>query len=910
MPDRLSAAASTEDAAFSLVCRHHAGLAGPAGARPFALPGDTPHQAPDRVVDVHNIRIDVAFDIDEGRVLGTCTTTVSAINEGLETLPLDAVEMTIEAVSIDGEPVAFGYDGQELRVHYGARPAGQQVDVAVRYQCTPRRGLYFNRPDAGYPDKRVEIWTQGQDQDSRHWFPCHDFPNEKTTSEVIATVPERFTTLSNGRLLSVEPAGEGLRRWHWQQATPHVYYLVTFVAGEFSVMETDVDGLPVQYLVPPGREADGDRALGNTPAMVRLFNEKIGVPYPWDKYAQVTVQDFIFGGMENTSATTLTDGCLYDERAGLDFTADDLVSHELAHQWFGDLLTCNEWAHGWLNEGFATYFEAIWTEHHRGRDEFHWEMLTNAEFYMGEDASHYRRPLVEKTYNEPIDLFDRHLYEKGSLVLHQLRAILGDDLWWKAIRHYVTKHAYQTVVTSDLQRAIFEATGRNLEWFFDQWCFKGGHPEFRTTWSWDDQAKVGRLTIAQTQETDEVTPLFRVPLTVDFYRDGGEAVRRRIEVSGKEEAFAIPLDFRPIAVVVDPDAQVLCTAEFERPREMLQAILAHCPTIKPQIHAVEGLARQGSGPALATVREVLLDEGRFWGVRAKAAAALGKARGDRAREILLEALDVAHPKVRRAVAGALGSFRLDPVVGATLAERLAAGDASYFVESSTAAALGATRVPEAGAALVGVLDRPAFREVIRAGALGGLAATQDQAHLPVLVEWTGWGKPSWAREAATAALGRLGKKDGQVRDEAIERLVDLLHDPWLRVRLQAVGALQRLGDRRAIEPLQDFVKRELDGRGVRMGREAINAIRSGKQDEEVTTLRKEVDDLVKQNWGLQERLEKLEARLDGPAPDAPEAATAVETAAAKGKAKGKAAPGAPAPVKAGKAAPKPKPGKK
>ncbi len=480
-------------------CGGHFGAAGygAAAQRPFALPGDQPHYARDRAVDVRHITLEIAIDPKAKRIEGTARHTFAPINDGLTQLEFDAVEMEIGAVRLEGSDLPFSYDGARLRIDLGGpRNAGEELTVAIAYSAEPRRGLYFVGPDEGYPDKPLQVWSQGQDEDSRHWFPCFDFPNQLATSEVLVTVPDPLTAVSNGELVSVEER-DGLRTYHWRQSTPHVAYLLSVAAGDFAEIIDQVDGVPVQYYLPKGREEDGRRALGRTPEMVRFFSERIGIPYPYAKYAQVVVNDFIFGGMENVSATTLTDSILQDERAHPDYVdaGDGLVAHELAHQWFGDLLTCRDWAHGWLNEGFATYFDALFTEHHYGVDEFRYQMRRNAEIYLRDDAQRYRRPIVSHTYNEPIDLFDRQFYEKGGWVLHMLRFELGDDLFWKAIRHYTAKHRGANVTTPDLQRAIEEATGRNLDAFFEQWVYGAGHPALTVSHEWDDSTKQAKLTV-------------------------------------------------------------------------------------------------------------------------------------------------------------------------------------------------------------------------------------------------------------------------------------------------------------------------------------------------------------------------------------------------------------------------------
>ena len=294
-------------------------------------------------------------------------------------ITLDAFDLTVHRVRSNGRLLPFDNDRRRLTIGLGrSRRVGRNIRLVVEYEAMPRRGLYFLRPDEAYPNRPRQVWSQGEDEDSRHWFPCYDYPNDRVTSEVVVTVPSRYIAISNGRLLEVREGEDATKTYHWRQEQPHATYLVSLVVGEFARIEDEVDGIPVEYYVPPGREEDARRTLGQTPDVLRFFSETTGVPYPWDKYAQVTVADFIFGGMENTTATTLTDTVLHDQRAHLDFSAVALVAHEAAHQWFGDLLTCRDWSHAWLNEGFATYFELLYKEHHEGADEFVYARMQEA----------------------------------------------------------------------------------------------------------------------------------------------------------------------------------------------------------------------------------------------------------------------------------------------------------------------------------------------------------------------------------------------------------------------------------------------------------------------------------------------------------------------------------------------------
>ena len=835
----------------------------------FALPGDRPHYARDRVVDIRHVRLDIHLDLDQKRVRGSVAHSFSALNDGVTSIELDAVDLQISNARLVNGPAGIGDPGIPLRFSVSdakvrieldtPRHPGEEITIALDYSGSPRRGLYFVGPDEAYPDKRLEAWTQGEDEDSRHWFPCYDSPNEMATSEMHVTVREPFTVIAIGELRGVEPGPEdGTRTFHWYQSVPHATYLTSVVAGEYAELRDEWDGIPILYYVPPGREEDGREVFKNTPDMMKFFSERTGVRYPYAKYSQVFVQDFIFGGMENVSATTLTDSALYDERARLDADADPLIAHEIAHQWFGDLLTCRDWSHGWLNEGFATFMELAYCEHNKGHEEFLNALRAEMDSYLGE-SGRYKRAIVTNVYNEPIDLFDRHLYEKGGIVLNMLRVHLGETLFWKAIRRYAISRRGTNVVTPDLQRAIEEATGKNMDWFFDQWVYSAGHPELKAEYSWDDGAKIARLSFKQTQSGDKVPEVFRLPMRIDFKLDDGGVSSNNVDLVEREQSFLFPLASQPKFVRVD--GEILRTLDFSPPAEMLREQLAHDDNVLGRIEAARALGKKSDRESIAALGKAVREDG-FWGVQAEAAKALGTIRLNAAMEELLKGANVQHPKARRAVVRALGEFREERAAQA-LERVVDEGDASYYVEASATAAMGKTRSPRAFSALVRGLQKPSMNEVIRAGAFDGFADLRDQRAVPIAEEWSRYGKPVGSRGSATAALGHLGEiVPEHVKEDIVDHLTDLLDDPWFRTEVTAIGALQNLKAEKAVPHLERRAQRALDGRVVRTARLAVQAIRSaGDKGEEVKKLREELDKLVDTNRGLQDRLDKLEARL-------------------------------------------------
>ncbi|MDX2093095.1 MAG: M1 family metallopeptidase [Kofleriaceae bacterium] len=834
--------------------------------REFAFPGTRQRWAPDRVVDIGHIALAIEVDPAKRTVRGTATLRSTVIAPDTRFVELDAVELTIEKVTVGGEPAVFRHDGTKLRIQL-PRPAatGTELVLEVGYRGAPRRGLYFIGPDPGYPDKPTQVWTQGQDEDSRYWFPCFDAPLEKATSEVMVTVPAHLFALSNGTLASDKTAG-GKRTLHWRLDVPHSCYLITLAVGDFAAIETTWRDMPVVYYVQRGREAAAERTLARTPAMLELFSRRFGVDYPYPRYAQVFVADFIFGGMENTSATTLTDSILIDERAALDYDIDSLVAHELAHQWFGDLVTCRDWGEGWLNEGFATYSEYIWREHHEGRDAADLELEDWADMYFGEDSGRYRRTIATKLFDEPIDIFDHHLYEKGGRVLHMLRHLLGDDAFFGALRFYLNKHRHGVVESRDLARAVEESTGKNLDWFFSQWVIDGaGHPELEVAFAWHADDKMVTVTVEQKQKVDARTPLFRIPAKVRF-RIGDRDVDQAIDIRDQRHVFYLHVGEEPTQAIFDPGRVILCALKVDKPESLWMNELSFATLWIDRGHAAMALAKRGGPTAEAALADALGTE-QYWAVRGSAAMGLASLRTQSARDRLIQALGTeVHPRARRVIARALGDFVHDEAAGAALAKIVEKGDASYFVEAEACLSLGKTRTQRAPELLRQAATRESFTDVIRQHAYRGLAEARDDSALGLLVEGTRWGKVTQGRRAAINALSQLmrGRRDREERDVR-EKIELLLADRDFRVQAAAIEGLGVIGDPAAVAALRRMTERELDGRLRRRGKEIIRDLEEGAPlADEVRRLRDEVGELRTLANALRERLDHSEAAKQAP----------------------------------------------
>lgn len=820
------------------------------GQSRFVLAGTTRQYPRSRLFEIRHLALDLDLLVGEKRIKGSASIEFERVAPEAHTLTLDAVGFEIDAVILasadEMREVTWRYDGDQLHVQVPLDVADGMIQV--EYAVTPRRGLYFLGPDAQVPQRPLQVWSQCQDQDARYWFPCHDAPDAKMTSELRVTVPAGWVALSNGELLEEPGDSSAERVFHFAFNAPHPSYLMTLVAGEFSVLEDrpavmpDGRKVPVRYYVPRGRESDGWRSLGTTPQIIEYFSEMTGVAYPWTSYSQVIVNDFTFGGMENTTATTLYEYALLDERAALDITSVDLVAHELAHQWFGDYVTCRDWSEAWLNEGFATYFEHVEREHRLGRDEYDWGILSELDSYLGEAASHYTRPIVCREYQAPIDLFDRHLYEKGALVLHMLRRTLGDATFRRALRAYLEQHQHGLVETTDLKRTFERVSGRSLDRFFDQWVYQAGQPELEVTGTFED----GVLTVtAQQKLPDGVVP---VEWEFEVEYSAGNRTERLCTVSSEVYAtHVVRLEHKPEWVAVDPDFRAAVSVKLEFPADLLRGTLAKSGSLRSRVLAAQALAKRTDVPSIEALRACLDNEQMPWMLRAECARSLAKVMVPESLEALVRAANTEHPKVRRAVATALGSFK-KPQAFAALAP-LAQHDVSYAVQAQACRAIGSTRQPGALEVLKNRLEQDSYADMVRSAACEGLAALRDTTAIDWLLEAAQYGKPSRGRRAAIAALGKLGESRA-VR----EKLEELLQDEEFYIRVQAAQALVQFGDARAMAALESRLRVEQEGRVIRVIRESLLTLGGGAAD----AVRRLSDDVT----GLQRKLDEMRARVE------------------------------------------------
>ncbi len=647
------------------------------GGNPFAPPNASIHYALDRDYDLQDLSVDLNVDYANLTFSGFCVNTLAPLRDGLKVIQMMAAQdLHITSVSIDGLNATFTRSGKMLSIS-SPMPLtkGKKVAVKIVYNAVNTKaqpfgggggGWHWIKPTTSNP-KRVGFWTQGESDSNSNWVPMWDYPNDFTTSQTRVTVPADWNVVGNGNLISDSKSSDGKSRtFVWKMPLPHATYLLSLCAGPFDIKTDNWEGVKLMYVVPKGDGYLIDGSFGDTKDMLSYYSKITGVKYAWPKYAQDAMYDF-GGGMENVSATTLGAGSLTEPREGFRRMAS-LNSHELGHQWFGDLVTCKDWGQVWLNESFATFMQMMYFEHSLGKNGYDEEVENNTQAYLGESRN-YKRPIMTRMYPNADSMFDSHTYPKGGVVLHTLRKRLGDDLFWAGIKLYLTTNAHTPVESWQLCKAFTDVSGINCEPFFQQWLYSPGHPVIDSTWKWDEAKKQVVVAVKQTQDTTNGTPIYDIETSVGVI-NGGIVTRTPMHLKAASEELRISCNSKPDAVLFDPDHVFLREipqshwAESELPSilkyapncvdrsKAMQLLLTGTPSdavVKLVSEAV--LEDSGAVPALRTIRplanlkrsdlrhlfEMLLTHPNF-DRRAEAVSALGDLPADPGTTSKLRAL--------------------------------------------------------------------------------------------------------------------------------------------------------------------------------------------------------------------------------------------------------------------------------
>jgi aminopeptidase N len=765
-----------------------------------AARADRPY-APSRDYHLQNVRVSLRFDLDQRKVIGEVTHTLSSLRDGLTHLDFDCADLTVSSARVNGKDATFDLCDNKLHVNL-AQPAkaGEKYEVNLQYEGKPTTGLYFILPDKDDPSRPKEIWTQGEAEDTHHYIPIYDYPNDRTTSEMILTVPADWLTVSNGKLLSVQDAAGGMKTWTWRQSLPVSTYLISFVAGEYKEKKDTWRNIPVTYYVPRGLEDTIDPTFSHTKQMLDFFSERFGVAYPWEQYAQTAVDDFVASGMENVSATTLSarDMVRPDLAGEKAEAADNLVSHELTHQWFGDLVTLKDWTNTWLNEGFATFGANLWEEHQYGVDAAAYRYWRDQNSWMPSKEL-FPIPIVTRDINDSVE-YVGNVYDKSGWVLNMLRKQLGDDAFFRALKHYLEANRLQNVVTADLVKAIEESTGTNVDPFFDQWIYGAGAPRFSVKSTYDAAAKKVNIDVKQTQKVEGRVGLFRLPVDIAITTAGGEKVFP-IEVSKAEETLSFAVDGPPLMVLFDKGNKILRSLDFQKSPEEWIRQLQTAQDVPDRADAAVALGNIKDNDAATSALGEAARRDHFWGVRNEALRALGRINSPNARKQVLAALSNEQPWVRLVAVEQMGKFQNDEETIKRL-QAIYKDDKAYSVRGVALQSLAQDKGSGTTALLEKALSTSSPDDVLRRASLRAMGTLGDAAVVPSLLEWSGPGKPSSLRGIAIGALGRVDLKNHDIT----ARLISYLNETSFDIRYASIFALGHRGDPTAIEPLEALLK--------------------------------------------------------------------------------------------------------
>lgn len=673
----------------------------------------------ERDFDILHYRIELSLEEENRSLRGETTIRMAALRDRLTTCTLDAETFTVDRV-LDGASQALPFTHRDGRLTIELdRPVahGDEISVTVHYSGTnvdvdPKRygmspgydlGLDFKSESDVNPQL---INTLSFPEGARHWFPSYDHPNDRATQETIVTVRADYEVLSNGRLGGVsEPAG-GKRTWHWSQELPHPTYLFVLVAGPYVVLEDSAGELPLHYWVYEKDVDDAMRSFERTPEIIAFFNEEYGYDFPWVKYDQITIPG-IGGGAESTGATVLGASTIHDARAEQDFPSHWLVAHEAAHQWWGNLVSYRDWSETWISESFATYGEYLYSRHALGEDEAAVNLLGKKNAYLREAHERYKRPVVFERWTYPNENFDRHTYQKGATILHMLRRILGDAPFRSAMTHFLTTHAFQPVDTHDLMDAIKEATGQNIEWFFQQWIYRAGHPVLDVTYQYQESKPSGKLSVRVRQTGD----VYRTPIQIGVHTSSRRD-SQTFWLESADETLELDVAEKPLLVRFDEGNYLLKEWTFEKSTEELVYQLENDDVIGRMWAATE----LGDHPALSRAAR----RDRFWSVRRAAIESLGaKASVELLREVAFDE----NSKVRVAAFRGLGETRNAALVP-FIEERFRRDD-SYVAQAEALRALGMIADPSSRPLLEEASRTASHRDVVGRAARGALRELDD-----------------------------------------------------------------------------------------------------------------------------------------------------------------------------------------
>ena len=845
-------------------------LGRPPRRRPFAKPGTPRQEERIRYVDVKHVKAELTLATQKKEVRGTVTHTLSPLHPYLTRVELDCApelkvsKVTESAKSGSAVPCKFTTANGKLTVTFDkAHGPDETVDLAIEYSGSPTRGLVFVLNEAAYPEKPLAIWTQGEAEDTHFWLPCYDYPNDRATSEMIITVDNPLFVVSNGALLETKKNPGDTTTFHWKMDVPHSSYLISLAVGDFSVYHDKVGDLPVDYYVARHvDEATARRFMGKTPQMIRFYNQSIGQPYPYVKYATTCLPDF-GGGMENISATSMTDGALRDEISALEGDADGLVAHELVHQWFGDLLTCKDWSHIWLNEGFASYFDPLFAEHDRGADVFRLEMD-----HVLRRLSRERSPVSPPHRRDALRILGADV-RRNDLCQGRVRAACAAGSISATTPGGRACAAMSPSTSLKSSRPMTSArpwkplparisNGSSTSGFSRQ-----ATPSSRFAGAMKMPTRPCAVKLEQTQALDDQTPLFKLPTTLEITEDVGKTRVVSISIDAALQEFVIPALVKPRMVEIDPDGWLIKELDFEKSFDENLFALEHARCVLGRVAAAAALAKSAKDkPETIKALSAAWKREKAVPARREMVSLIGTG-VESSRAALLEASSSAEARIRVAAIEGLARLKQDAATEALFRKVLADAREAYGARKAALRGLVSWKVKDADQLLEAALKIPGDRHSVAATALELALETPGPQARELAALYSRFGQPRALRSAAIRAFAHLGKDDSSLQDV----LITLIDDPDRSVRMQAWGAVGTLKLKKAAPALTARLGQEAVGFSGFPRRMLEDAIQALKDPEPAVAAgpdaaARTIEELQKQAADLQKTARELREKID------------------------------------------------
>ena len=758
-----------------------------------------------RDYDQQHIQLNLHFNFEAREVSGEATLTVLPLKNNFRELNLHSQIETIESIRCEGKKLKFSRADGVLKIQlHRSFQQNETVKVSIQYKTNPGTGLHFFYPSKEAPEMPYQIWSQGQGENNRYWIPCFDLPGDKIKMDMFATVPANLEVISNGHLVAVsENPAKREKTFHWKMDYPQVTYLIALAIGEFFTVSDTARGVPLNYVIPVRhKDADINLIFGRTPDMINFFSDYVG-PYPYEQYSQIPVHDFKHGGMENATATILNSRIFHTPNAKPNYSPEMLIAHELAHQWFGDLLSVKRWPHFWLHEAFATYFTDLYFEFQHGKNEFRRRRLEQNRWYFEYREKSARLNEVQPADAPfiPVDFSGMLAYYRGAAILNTLRFELGDDIFRHGIRAYVLRHAFGEVVSEDFRQVMEEISGRDLSFFFNQWIYGAGHPVFQVSWSWDDSTKLVALNVAQKQEKSPVMDVFQATVPLEITA-GKQRIFTRLNVNQRNQTFYFRTEQKPQMVRFNKYLWTLMDLDFKKSFAELCYQLHYDDDVVGRILAAEQIREFGA--AAVPVLERALHRESYFEVRSIIVKSLG-ALGDSALPAIKFAANDFDGRVREAAMEALGNFSGNEV--APVLEHAFRTDKNDYVRAAAIFSLAKSGAANAGDILQEALQIDSHRNTIRAKAFDGFKTMKDPRALPLVPQFAKYQAFDDSRHfVETAALEYAEAMAPTHREAAIAGMIAGLTSPYEPTRYLAAALLKELPAKDAVSELKSVQK--------------------------------------------------------------------------------------------------------